>query len=146
MSLEYHRLVGETSDMLSRLKRIREEFGLGVLLRTLLLLVGFLGMSIAGIVFFSSYTPIGISLIGLIVGYLLREKISEKVEVLPKVLTTSLFIYGVVLFLGDRLGLEHITKLSIITAATVLVFVLQFWSLSDPRVYRVAADTFPDER
>ena len=133
--LSVHQSSLEQTGILSRLKRIREESGVGVILRIVLLLGGFLVMSIAGIVFLSSYTPAVISLLGLLLGYLLRDKIAQRAELLPAV-KLSLLLYGVVLALGDLLDMGKITKLSIITVATVLVFVLQFWCLSDPLVYR----------
>ena len=47
----------------------------------------------------------------------------------------GLFIYAVVLFLGKQFGLDNGMQLLIITLTTVVIFDIQFWSLSDPGVF-----------
>ena len=46
-------------------------------------------------------------------------------------------MYGVVLALGERFGLDRESQLLIITVTTVVLFDLQFWSLTDPSVVNV---------
>lgn len=120
--------------MLTRMNRIRINFGTEVLLRILILLMGALGMSIGGWVFLSSLVPAEIAISGFILGYILRRPIAARIEIIPAIVKTCLLIYGLVLLLSKRLGLDHITQLSIITATTILIFNLQFWSRSDPSV------------
>jgi hypothetical protein len=67
-------------------------------------------------------------------GFLLRRKIADGAEHYPRVITVGLFVYPIILLLGDQLGLKQSTKLAIITVTTVLIFNLQFWSLSDPSI------------
>lgn len=120
--------------MLNRFQRINEEFGTKVLLRTILLLAGLTEMSIFGYFGFSSIIAGSIAIVGLILGFLLRNQIADGAEYCSRAVTVGLFIYGIILFIGDRLGIENDTKLAIITATTVIVFNLQFWSLSDPTI------------
>lgn len=119
--------------MLDRFQRIRAEFGNGAFARLMLLLVGLLGMSILGFVFFGSLSALTLALTGFGAGWLLRRVIVDNGERLLWALPTGLFVYGVVLFLGERvLGLPGEAQLLIITATTVIMFDIQFWLLSDP--------------
>ena len=45
-----------------------------------------------------------------------------------------LFAYGLVLTFGERFGLDREAQLLFITVTTVVLFNIQFWSLSDPSV------------
>lgn len=119
---------------MNRFRRIRNEFGLSALIRISLLLVGLLGMTLFDFFAFSGIWAGLIAVGGLALGFLLRRKIPEGVEHYPRIITVGLFVYSIVLFLGDRLGLGNSMKLAIITATTVVIFNLQFWSLSDPSV------------
>ena len=105
-----------------------------ILLRTILLLVGLAGITVFGFFSFSSILVGGIAFAGLVLGFLLRQQIVKGAEYYPHVITIGLFVYSIVLFLGDRLGIENNIKLAIIAATTVIVFDLQFWSLSDPSI------------
>jgi len=120
--------------MLNRFQKIKTEFGTMILLRTILLLVGLVGMTVFGFFSFSSILVGVIAIAGLILGFLLSRQIAKGAEYYPHVITIGLFIYSIVLFLGDRLGIENNVKLAIIAATTVIVFDLQFWSLSDPSI------------
>ena len=108
-----------------------------MLLRIILFLVGVIGMSIFGYFGLSSILAGIITLVGLILGFLFRNQIAEGIEYYSRAVTIGLFIYGIVLFLGDRFGIENNTKLVIITLTTVVIFDLQFWSLSDPNVVNI---------
>ena len=119
--------------MLKRFRRIEDEFGMMYFVRTLLLLIGLLGMVILGF-YFSSYLPIIIAGVGLLLGFLLRNKIPDGAEYYPRIISVGLFIYGIVLFFGDRFGIENYLKLTIITATTVVIFNLQFWTLSNESI------------
>jgi hypothetical protein len=121
--------------MISRFNRIKREFGKMALLRTLLLVAGLVGVSVMGVVFFGSPWALGISAVGLLAGWLLREKIVEHGQSLTWVLPAALTAYGIVMFFGERvLGISKGLQLLIIAAVTVIVFDIQFWWLSDPDV------------
>ena len=120
--------------MLDRFRRIQSEFGTIALVRTLILFVGLIGLTLFDFFAFSSIWAGGITIVGLAVGFLLREKIAEGVEHYPRLVSAGLFVYPFVLFFGERLGLGHNERLAIITGITVVLFGLQFWSLSDPSV------------
>ncbi len=120
--------------MLNRFQKIQTEFGTMFLLRIILLLVGLIGMTVLGFFSFSSILVGIIASAGLILGFLLRKQIAKGAEYYPHVITIGLFVYSIVLFLGDQLGIENNVKLAIIAATTVVVFDLQFWSLSDTSI------------
>ena len=126
--------------MIKRFDRIRREFGSGVFARTILLLVGLLGMSLIGFLFFGSPWPTVVAIGGLALGWLLRRQIVNTFEWTFWALPAALFIYSVLLFIGERLGLSREVQLFIITLTTVTVFDLQFWSLSDPSIVKVDDD------
>lgn len=98
------------------------------------MLVGLAGMALLDFFAFASLTAAVIAAAGLLAGFLLRGLISRGVEFYARVLPAGLFVYSAVLFLGEQLGLDRSALLAIITATTVVVFNLQFWSLSDPAV------------
>lgn len=121
--------------MISRFTRIKNEFGTGALLRILLLLIGLVGMSLLGWFALGTLWPVGISVVGLLAGWLLRGAIVEYGESLTWALPVSLTVYGIVLFVGEKaLGISRETQLFVITVTTVAVFNIQFWWLSDPMV------------
>lgn len=120
--------------MLNRFQRIRTEFGTMILIRTTLLLVGLIAMTIFGFFAFSSLLAGVIAVTGLILGFLFRKQISTGIEYYSYAIPAGLFVYSIILFLGDRFGFENSVKLIIITVTTVIIFDLQFWSLSDPSV------------
>jgi hypothetical protein len=127
--------------MISRLSRIKNEFGMKMLLRVVLLLVGLVGMSLIGWFALGSLWPAGISIVGLLIGWLLRRAIVDHGESLTWALPVSMAIYGIVLFIGERLlGIPRDLQLLIITLTTVAVFNIQFWWLSDPLVINVKND------
>jgi hypothetical protein len=126
--------------MLNRLSRIHSKFGLKGSARTRLLLVGFVGLSLFGFFGFNSLWPTGITVIGLVVGWLLRRQIVEAAELLFWAMPVALFIYGVLLFVGERMGLSREMQLIIITLTTVVAFDTQFWALSDPSIVKTADD------
>lgn len=115
-------------------RRIKNEFGIGALLRTCVLLVGLLGMTLFDYFAFSSIRSAIIACVGLVLGYLFKRKIARGAEHYPRVISVGLFVYPIILLLGDQLGLGNSMKLAIITVTTVIIFDLQFWSLSNPSV------------
>jgi hypothetical protein len=120
--------------MINRFQRIQGEFGTMVLVRIILLLVGLIGMTIFCYFALSSILAGMITLVGLVLGFLLKKQIADKFEYYSRAITIGLYIYGIVLFLGDIIGIEKNVKLAIITATTVVIFDLQFWSLSDESI------------
>ena len=119
---------------MKRFRRIHSEFGTAVLLRTSLLLIGLLGMALFDYFAFSSIRAGVIAIVGLGLGFLFRRLIVDGVEYYRRGIYIGLFVYSVTLLLGDLVGLENSTKLAVITATTVVIFDLQFWSLSDTSV------------
>lgn len=124
--------------MITKLKSIHQKFGKQALLRTLLVGIGMLVMGIAGVYAFGRMDILAIPFVLTWIGYLLRKQIAKQVEKLPAAFNAGLFIYGVVLLLGARIGVENEWKLFIITITTALVFNLQYWALSDSDVYNPA--------
>jgi hypothetical protein len=125
---------------MNRFRRIHNEFGTWALFRTCVLLVGLVGMTLFDFFAFSSIRAGLIAGVGLVLGFILRRKIPDGVEYYTRVFPVVLFIYPIVLFLGDRLGLDDSVKLAIITLTTVVMFDLQFWSLSDTSVINTERD------
>jgi hypothetical protein len=120
--------------LLNRFRKIRQEFGTRAVVRLSVLLVGLVGMALLGAIAFASPWAAVVGAAGLALGFLLRRPIARGIEYYGVVIPAALFVYGIVLVLGDRVGLGDEAKLLIITATTVVVFDLQFWSLSDPSV------------
>ena len=121
--------------MLKRLGRIKREFGTQALGRTLLLLIGLVGLSVFGVLGLQTPWPAVVTGVGLVIGWVLRATIVAHAERIFWVMPAALFIYGIVLFLGDRvLSMSGETQLLIITVTTVLLFDAQFWSLSEPDI------------
>lgn len=119
---------------MSRFGRIRREFGVGALARTALLLAGLFATTLLDYFALGSYRAGFIAAAGLALGFLLRRRIPEGVESYPPVVKAGLFVYPIILFVGERLGLDTSAQLAVITAVTAAIFDLQFWSLSDPSV------------
>lgn len=121
---------------MSRFRRIRREFGVGVAVRTALLLAGLFAMGLFDYLAFQSFKAGVIAAVGLALGLLLRNRIPEGAEHYPPIASVGLFVYPIILFVGGLLGLSHSARLAIITAVTVAIFNLQFWSFSDPSVFK----------
>jgi len=98
------------------------------------LLIGLFGMALLDYFAFSRIRAGLITIVGLALGFLLRRLIVKGVEYYRRGIYIGLFVYSVTLLLGDLVGLENSTKLAVITATTVVIFDLQFWSLSDTSV------------
>lgn len=97
-------------------------------------------MAVMGIVLLGRFDATIIAVVGLAIGALFRGWIVNWAESLPKIINIGLGVYGIVLFFGDFLKLDAAIKLAIISLTTVLVFNLQFWSLSDLSVYKGESD------
>ncbi len=121
-------------NILKRFRRIKTEFGTYNFVRLIIMLVGLVGMTLLGIFKFSSVLAGIITIIGLLIGFLLKDQIPKGIEYYPKITSVGLFIYGIVLLLGDWFKIGNYWKVIIITVTTVIIFNLQFWSLSDPAV------------
>lgn len=126
---------------MNRFRRIQTEFGAKALIRTCLLLVGLIGMGLFDYFAFSSMRAGLIAVVGLALGILFRRKIAEGVEYYTRALSAGLFVYSITLLLGDLVGLGHGAKLAVIAATTVVIFDLQFWSLSDSSVMNAERET-----
>ncbi len=128
--------------MVDRFRRIQRVFGTGELVRTLILIAGLIGMAIFGVVVLSSAAAAVIAGGGLLIGWAVRNWIARGSDHYAVVVPFGLTVYGIVLFAGDRLGLDREIKLLIITVTKVTVFDLKFWSLSDPDVIPVPAHKY----
>ena len=117
-----------------RFQRIYRVFGLGEFLRTIILFVGSIGMALFSFFYFSSLISPGIVIAGLLLGWTLRKQIVQGLDYYSALVPIGLFIYGLVLFVGKRMDLDHELMLNIITVTTVILFNLKFWTLSDPEV------------
>ena len=127
--------------MITRFARIKNEFGTKAFLKTLLLVAGLAGVSVMGVVFFGSPWAAAVTAVGLMAGWLLRERIVEHGESLAWVLPAALTVYGILMFFGEKvLGISKESQLLIIAAVTVIVFDIQFWWLSDPAVINAKRD------
>ncbi|MBC7929112.1 MAG: hypothetical protein H7Z38_00930 [Rubrivivax sp.] len=127
--------------MMDRFRRIKDEFGTGALIRISVLLIGLILMALFDFFAFSGIGAGLIAAIGLALGFFFRRKIVDGADYYPRAISIGLFVYGIVLFLGDRVGLGNSAKLAVITATTVIMFDLQFWSLSDPSVLNAKRTT-----
>lgn len=120
--------------MINRIKRINTEFGKLATLRIVITILGLIGMSIIPIIYWHTSRYLIITIIGLIIGWIFKEKIVDSIDIIPKISSISLWIYGIVLTVGDHAGFDHYTKLLIITITTIITFNLNFWALSDPNI------------
>ena len=115
--------------------RIRNEFGKVAFLRVVLMIIALIALPAIGYFGFSSFLPAAIIIVGSVIGFLLRRQVVDHFEWFRWALPSALFIYGVVLFIGERIiGMSKLTQLVTITAVTVIVFNIQFWALSDPSI------------
>ena len=119
---------------MGRFGMIRGKFGVGMVIRTALLLAGLFAMTLFDYFAFKSFRAGVIAAAGLLLGFLFRRRIPDGVEYYPRILSVGLFVYPIILFVGGLLGLGKSAQLAIITAVTAAIFNLQFWSLSDPSV------------
>lgn len=126
--------------MISRFTKIHRKFGLGASVRMALLVVGLVGTSILGFTLLETWWPTAIAVGGVILGFLLRRQIVDIFEWTAWALPTALFVYGILVFIGERLGLSREAQLILITLTTVITFDLQFWSLSDPSIIKLEDD------
>jgi len=127
--------------MIGRLKRIHSEFGIIFSARIVLLLVGLVGMSVLGAVMFRSPWPAVVTVVGLALGWILRRAIVGWFDTLTWAFPAALFVYSVVLFIGEQLGLSRESQLLITVLTTVIIFDLQFWWFSDPSIVRNDGET-----
>jgi hypothetical protein len=106
-------------------------------LRTLLLFFGSIAMVVFGYFGFDQVWPAAIVAIGLPLGWLLRRQIVDHFELLSWALPAAVITYGIVMFVGERiLGMPRELQLAVITTVTVVLFGIQFWSLSDPSIVK----------
>lgn len=127
--------------MLSRFKRVHQEFGIVFSVRIVLLLLGLVGMSALGAFMFQSPWPAVVTVVGLALGWILRRRIVDSFDALTWAFPAALFVFSVVLFIGEQLGLSREGQLLITTLTTVFIFDLQFWWFSDPSIVRSDGDT-----
>ena len=130
--------------LLDRLDEIRFKCGTGDFIRISILCLGLIVLSVAGLVAFSSPWPAIAVATGWVLGFLFRKLIVRGFAYCSIVLRVGLIVYGIVIFVGDRIGLSLETKLLVITVTSVIVFNLQFWSVTDPSVGRFYSDRNDD--
>ena len=128
-------------NILSRFERIRSEFGTWMFIRTVLLLVAAVGIAAVAFFGFDSVLPAFVVVIGLFAGWILRRQIVHHFDFLQWVLPGSLFVYGIVLFIGERMiGISRASQALVVVIVSVITFSIQFWSLSDPEIVLKAED------
>jgi hypothetical protein len=125
------------SPLLDRLDEIRLKCDTGDLIRISVLFIGLVVLAVVGLIFFSSPWPAIIVVTGWLLGFLFQKLIVRGVAYYSTVFRIGLIVYGIVLFVGDQIGLSLTTKCLIITITSAIVFNLQYWSISDPSVGRI---------
>jgi hypothetical protein len=127
--------------MFNRFRRIRSEFGRLILLRVILMIAGLVAMILLDYFAFSSYRAGLIIVSGALLGFLFRGKIPEGIEYYQKLRRASLFIYALILALSKPLGFSYSAQVAIIALTTIIIFNLQFWSLSDSSIVNMEGKT-----
>jgi len=108
--------------MLSCLRRIYRVFGLQAFLKTLLLLIGLIGMAVVGFVCLGRFNAAGAAVSGLAVGAPLSRPITAHNALFSKAVPVGLSTYAVVILRGNRFARDNGVKHRIIAIATVVVF------------------------
>lgn len=128
-------------NILSRFARIRNEFGTWMFLKTVILLLAAVGIAVLGFFDFNSILPAVIVGIGILVGSILRQEIVDHFDIIQWVLPASMFVYGILFFLGERvIGISRSTQVIVYATVSVISFVIQFWALSDPEIVKIAEE------
>ena len=128
-------------NILSRFARIRREFGTWMFVRTLLALMAAVGIATMAYFALESILPAVIVLTGLFAGWYLRRQIVDHFDFLQWVLPGTLFVYGIVLFIGERVvGISRSTQALVIAGVSAIAFGIQFWALSDPQIVKIPED------
>lgn len=128
-------------NILSRFARIRNEFGTWMFLKTVILLLAAVGMAVLGFFDFNSILPAVIVGIGILVGSILRQEIVDHFDTIQWVLPASMFVYGILFFLGERvIGISRSTQVIVYATVSVISFVIQFWALSDAEIVKIAEE------
>jgi len=128
-------------NILSRFARIRNEFGTWMFVKTVILLLAAVGMAVLGFFDSGSILPAVIVGIGILVGSILRQEIVDYFDTIQWVLPASLFVYGILFFLGERvIGISRSTQVIVYATVSVISFVIQFWALSDPEIVKIAEE------
>jgi hypothetical protein len=123
--------------MLHRFSRIRNEFGNKDLAKVVFLLAVLAAMSLAGYFLMESPWSAVVAVGGLVLGWLLRGTIVDHMETLFRVAPKFFLVYGIVLGVGQLLGLSREGQLIMMCANTVVLFNIQFWPLSDPSIINI---------
>ena len=77
-------------------------------------------------------------MVGLVVAWFLRREIVHHFDFLQWVLPGSLFVYGIMLFIGERvIGISRATQALVIATVLAITFSIQFWSLSEPEIVNI---------
>ncbi len=122
--------------MIRRFQHVHNKLGFGATWRLLLLAGGMIVFSATGVLAFRSYREVVVTVGSLAVGYLLRHRISPYIVRRPKILNYLLVAYMLLLGFCWYSDWSPPTELTIINAATAILFNLQFWTWSDPAVQR----------
>jgi len=121
--------------MLHRMALIRDFGGNGPFIRTWIVLIASIVFPVLEWSFFGGITGSCAVVTLTIAGWYFRNSIMEMGEFYNKYSTLILFVYGVVLFLTKRLGVGLHGQLIVITIATVVIFNLNFWSISEAALF-----------
>lgn len=123
--------------MLNRFAKIRREAGTYAFVSQLLMIAAMVYFSLSGLFHYSSPIPLVISILGLLIGFLLRDQFSSIASSLRRVTTITLVVYGIAYVSMLRLGLGNLSLISLITFACMMMFTLNFWTLSHPNVHPI---------
>ena len=110
---------------------IREAGGNNVCWRTWFVLLGSIGISVAEWVIFRGLVCAVLAIVLTGLGLKFRKSIMEWGTEYRQRSTLMLFSYGIILFAAKHFGLGHHIQLVVIGIATVLMFNLNFWSISE---------------
>jgi hypothetical protein len=120
--------------MFRRMKLIYDVGGIWPAISTWVVLLGAIAFPVAEWLLFRSVFCLMVVIGVTFLGWLMRRRIMEIGPVYSIYSTRILFAYGVVLFLTKRLGFGHHAQLVVITLATVLMFNLNFWTVSEAAI------------
>ena len=117
--------------MLKRMAYIRSAGGNNAYVRTWLVFLGSIGFCIAEGVIFQQYFCTAFSIALTTSGWAFRKSIMEWGTEYARRSSLILFTYGVVLLAAKYMGFGHHVQLVLIGVATVLMFNLNYWTISE---------------
>ena len=130
---------GRTS-MFYRMALIRSATGNGPFIRTLIFLFASMGLPIAEWFIFGACYGGPVVIVLTILGWMLRSIIRRLGDYFQVVMMIVLVAYGGLLLMFKTQGYSNHAQLVLITAATAIVFNLNYWYISETVIYRRGLD------